>query len=236
MARNREKSASKGDAPKGSPQPKGASPAGFSLWLRVLLSIGLAWHLFAVFISPLSVQPSSEVIARLAQPYQFVDWPNYLGTQWYTDPLYLNHGYHFFAPEPPVNQLIRYTVLDESGSVLAEGEFPNKEQQWPRLYYHRHMMLADQAGLAPGGSPDESLRLSLRSYARYLLRRHEGTEARLDCVRHGHLIPFDVIAGADPNAPETFSFVTNVSEQSYNLDQPLMPTNEPEELAPGATQ
>lgn len=236
MARNKERP--KEAAPSGAQKPAsraGQGGAGFSLWLKLLLSFALAWHLFAVFISPLSVRPSSELVGRLAQSTQFDDWPTYLGVQWYSDPLYLNHGYHFFAPDPPVNQLVRYAVLDDAGSVIAEGEFPNTDQQWPRLYYHRHMMLADQAPLAPGGTPDESIQLALRSYARHLLRRHEGAEARLDCVRHEVLIPFEVQEGVDPNDPSKFTPVASVTEYRSQLDRPLLPERAPESLPQGGT-
>ena len=238
MARNKERP-KEGAPPTAQSRKSGAAGqggAGLSLWLRLLLSLVFAWHLFAVFISPLSVRPSSELVGRLAQPIQFEDWPIYLGVQWYTDPLYLNHGYHFFAPDPPINQLIRYVVLDESGGVVADGEFPNTEQQWPRLYYHRHMMLADQSPLvAPGASPEASMELALRAYARYLLRRHEGVEARLDCVRHDVLIPFEVLEGVDPNDPSKFSRVASVTEYRSQLDQPLLPKPTAEPLPQGGT-
>ena len=205
------------------PQQPAAPAPGLSMAWRITLSALITWHLLAVFLSPFSVPPSSEVVTRLAQSKAI---------RWYTDPLYLNHGYHFFGPEPPVNQLIRYAVLDEGGQVIAEGEFPNLDQQWPRLYYHRHMMLADQSTLAPGSSAEESIRLSLRAYARHLLRTHEGAEARLDCVRHEQLSPFEVQQEEDPNAPERFVAVASVTERAADLDYPLIEPRGAESIAP----
>ncbi|TWT41569.1 hypothetical protein [Botrimarina hoheduenensis] len=189
------------------------SANGPSTTLRVAIGVAVSWHLLCVFISPFSVRPSSELAERLAQG----PW-----IRWYTDPLYLNHGYHFFGPEPPINQLMRYAVYDENGAELATGEFPNKSEQWPRLYYHRHMMLADQADLAPGQSIEEAVRLSLRSYARHLLRKHDGAEARVNCVRHALLDPQEVLRGVDPNAAETFLPVDSVIERARDLSTPLV--------------
>lgn len=181
--------------------------------LRILISTAVSWHVFCVFVSPFSVRPSSALVERIAQG----TW-----VRWYTDPLYLNHGYHFFGPEPPVNQLMRWTVYDETGATIATGEFPNTKEQWPRLFYHRHMMLADQASLAPALNEADATRLSLRSYARHLLRKHNGVEARVDCVRHALLEPGEVLAGIDPYLAETFVPVESVVERSSDLDKPLV--------------
>lgn len=240
MAKNKDKSQPR-------PQQQGDRKAGqggaptLALWLRVVISLAVAWHLLAVFMAPLSVPPSSELVSRIAQPTRFRDQSDYLGVQWYTDALYLNHGYHFFAPDPPVNQLVRYAVTDESGAIVAEGEFPNTEQQWPRLYYHRHMMLADQAPLMPAPEPQAATQLALRSYARYLLRRHDGAQARLEYVRHAQLNPFEVLEGADPNTPERFERLASVVEYRADLETPLVqpPAAEAsfsEPIPPGAVQ
>lgn len=208
----------------GAAEPAGGSSDGKpAIWLRWLLSFVLAWHVFVVFISPFSVPPASQVVSDIAQS----KW-----VRWYSDSLYLNHGYHFFGPEPPVNQLVRYTVTDEAGQVVAEGEFPNKEQQSPRLFYHRHMMLADQAALGPPDiNPDDWLRLSLRAYGRHLLRVHEGDRVRVDCVRHVLLYPAQVIDEVDPNTPDKFVAVASIEETSAGLTEPL-PVPAPPEPEP----
>ena len=62
--------------------------------------------------------------------------------------LYLNQGHSFFAPEVGPGHIIRYELFDQSGRVVEQGELPNRKEHWPRLRYHRHFMLADQAGLS----------------------------------------------------------------------------------------
>lgn len=199
----------------------GATSGGPALWLRIVLSLVLVWHVFVVFISPFGVEPASILVRTVAySPY----------VRWYSDSLYLNHGYHFFGPEPPVNQLIRYRVTNTAGELVAEGEFPNKEQQRPRLFYHRHMMLADQASLGPPDVPsDEWLQLTLRSYGRQLLRIHGGERVEVDCVRHFPLNPTRSLNGDDPNAAEMFSAVASIDETSATLGEPL-PVPEPPKL------
>jgi hypothetical protein len=198
------------------------APGEFSWWFKGLLSLWAAWHVTVVFLAPLSIQPSSELVSNLAQG----DGQAPPGRRWswvrlYTDPLYLNHGYHFFAPDPPVNNLVRYTVTDAAGATIAEGEFPNRDQQWPRLFYHRHMMLADQAGIGPDGGGLDWLNLSLRGYARALLRRHNGAECRIDYVRHEHLSPYAVLDGVDANSPDLFKPITSLVERAADLETPL---------------
>lgn len=191
----------------------GGTPARPALWLRLVLSVAVAWHVFVVFISPFAIPPASLLVSGIA-------YSTYV--RWYSEPLYLNHGYHFFGPEPPVNQLIRYRVTDTAGATIAEGEFPNKEQQRPRLLYHRHMMLADQANLGPPDVPPEDwLRLSLEAYGRRLLRVHGGERVAVDCVRHFPLTPGQSLEGADPNAPELFQAVASIDVTAASLADPL---------------
>jgi hypothetical protein len=182
-------------------------------WVRIVVSIAVVWHLFAVFISPLGIEPTSILVSNVATSPL---------VRWYTDSLYLNQGYHFFGPDPPRNHVLRYTVTDDSGAVVAEGSLPDKSAQWPRLYYHRHMMLADQAGNGPPDiDSDAWLQLSLRGYARHLLRTSGGTRATVECLIHNPLPPGAVLEGYDPNAPEMFQTVTRVEETSAALGEPL---------------
>lgn len=216
--------------PKDRPAPTGqggSSPEGGpSWWLRLAISAVLLWHLFVVFISPLSVPPASQLVVDIAQSQ---------AVRWYSDSLYLNHGYHFFGPEPPVNQLVRYTVTDAAGQTVAEGEFPNTNQQWPRLLYHRHMMLADQSSLGPPDMRSDDWRnLSLRAYGRRLLRVHGGDRVRVDCVRHNLQYPGQALADEDPNAPEMFAAVASVEETAAGLENPLPVPAPPVPQAPPA--
>lgn len=232
MAKNRNKAkTSSPEGESGDPSSDGgASPPGPAL--RIGISLFLAWHLFVVFIAPMSVEPTSVLVANIAgSPF----------VRWYSEALYLHHGYRFFGPNPPTNNVVRYRVTDSGGAVVAEGELPNKQQQRPRLYYHRHMMLSDQAGNGPGDiAPEEWLRLTLRAYGRQLLRRHGGEQVAIEYVRHLPLYPWQARDGADPNAPEFFEPVLSLVESARDLEQPLpvpaLPepaVRPPEPLPPG---
>jgi len=92
------------------------------------------------------------LIAVVAEPFRFFTRSR-RGTSPAADPAriwlapyiefaYLNHGYFFFAPEPGPSHLMNFqlTLADERQVSLA---FPDKRNQWPRLLYHRHFMLAE---------------------------------------------------------------------------------------------
>ncbi|MEN1678175.1 MAG: hypothetical protein AAGJ46_01170 [Planctomycetota bacterium] len=201
------------------------APQPWRLAFRVAVSVWVLWHLFVLLISPLSVSPTSPLVAHAAQ---------FWAVRAYSDPLYLNHGYHFFGPDPPTyGRVIRYQVFDEAGGVKTEGEFPNLDQQWPRLWYHRHMMLADQAaGVGVFGDPQADQRLTLTAYARHLLQKHEGEQIRLECFRHYSLHPADVRGDVNPNQttepadPYDQRFYESeavVVQRRSDLETPLVP-------------
>jgi hypothetical protein len=149
--------------------------------MRIIASLVLLWHLSAVLAAALSVPPSSILAGQIAQVYM----------QWYLDMLALNRGHHFFAPNPPPGFLVQYEVTDGSGDVIV-GEFPDRKEYWPRLRYHRHFMLADQAGQfddphAP--NPNLWTEKYLTAYAFHLLRIHDGQRVRIRRVIHDVLMP-----------------------------------------------
>src|SRR4051812_23144308 len=55
----------------------------------VLLNVWIVYHLAAVVIAPWSVPPSSRLVQN-----------GWRAVGAYVQVLYLNHGYHYFAPEP----------------------------------------------------------------------------------------------------------------------------------------
>lgn len=207
-----------------------------------MLSLLLAWHVLVVFMAPLSLQPKTSQLAFNTAQSPYI--------RWYTEPLYLNGGYAFFSPDPPQGgSLIRYKVYGDAAEPIAEGEFPNRNNpkhptQWPRLWYHRQMMLVDQGmGLSviqpsvDGGEPaarqaeQQNIQLALRAYARHLLRKHEGLTVELDLVAHDSLHPEQARAGADPTDPSQYRPLMKVVERSDQLEQPLLPEPPPEPLA-----
>ncbi|MCA9239062.1 MAG: hypothetical protein KDA37_02630 [Planctomycetales bacterium] len=209
-------------------------------WLRLLLSVWLAWHVFAVFMAPMSLQPKpSQLAVNTAQG----PW-----LSWYTSPLFFNGGYSFFSPDPPMSgQLIRYKVYGEGQQPIVEGEFPNRNNpkyatQWPRLWYHRHMMLVDQSGNMPILEPpaeesadpqvreelqrrlaEQNHQLALRSFARHLLRKHRGKAVQLELIEHMSLGFEAVREGVEPTDPRLYRVVKSVVEREDQLAQPLVP-------------
>ena len=112
-----------------------ATPAG-SPWVRRLTSVAVVFHLTAVFGPPLAFQTRGPVgdspsVQTIVSPVRA-----------YSEFLYLDRGYAFFAPDPGPSHLIRVVQTDASGEV-AESLIPDRHDQWPRLMYHRHFMLTE---------------------------------------------------------------------------------------------
>jgi hypothetical protein len=159
----------------------------------------------------MSISPSSPLVVDIAQQPPM---------QWYLDLLYLNHGYHFFAPDPGPGHLIRYEVFDDRGDPIEQAEFPNAKQHWPRLYYHRYFMLADQVGIP---SNDEQYRKAwqrqyLEAYARQLLREHDGHSIRLKWIAHYALPPLLAEQGRRMDDPEGYETLMEVSQRRSDFE------------------
>jgi hypothetical protein len=168
--------------------------------------------------------------------------------QKYLDVLYLNHGYHFFAPEPSAGHLIRYQVLDERGGTVAEGEFPSKKDHWPRLLYHRYFMLADQCEVAAPTEAEANQKRDeyLRAYARQILRNYP-TAATVNLQRwiHYPLRAEDAVRmDTDPSLeqyrndplayPPTYQKEAEVTQRRSDLDQArTVPENWRQDVASG---
>jgi hypothetical protein len=113
----------------------------------------------------------------------------------------LNHGYHYFAPEPGGSTLVGY-VLEMPDGSLQTGRIPNREIR-PRLFYHRHFMLTEYLGsddLAP------LLREELvRAMARELCREHGARRVTLSRVTHNWPTMEFVRAGGTLDDPEHYT-------------------------------
>ncbi len=147
-----------------------------NVWFRRLVTVLLLLHLSAVVIAPLAVAPTSDLFGGIWEVFQ----P-------YLEVAYLNHGYHFFAPEPGPSHLIRWEARRADGTKLT-GEFPNKQENWPRLLYHRHFMLTEFLN-AMGSSEqsDEVADRYTRSYAHHIMAEQDADE--VDLYLRRHLIP-----------------------------------------------
>ncbi len=105
---------------------------------RLIVSLLIVFHLFAVFVAPMSnPPPSSQLFNRLSSLFS----P-------YLQALFLNHGYRFFAPEPGPSHLVRYEIYSTETEQPGEfpeynGIFPDRRKHWPRLIYHRWFMLSE---------------------------------------------------------------------------------------------
>jgi hypothetical protein len=134
-----------------------------------IASLFIVLHLLAICLAPLAMatrssEGPSPAIAPLFRTFQ----P-------YIDATYLNHAYFFFAPNPGPSHIARYDLEFPEGRESRSGEFPNKQQHWPRLLYHRHFMLSESLyerfappDFPPEPTPREESKQAVREYNRAL--------------------------------------------------------------------
>ena len=181
---------------------------GWTFPTRSLASLAILWHVTAVFVAPWANQTSPRSLMpdfavrdasgnlRPDEPPRDEDFvePPLLGLlsrifRPYLNATYSNHGYDFFTPDPGGSYLIGFDAYDANNQVIAKGEYPERTQQWPRLFYHRHMMLTAQV---------EEFGLEWPNYiGRRLLRLHDAQRVHLFFVYHRLPLPEEVAAGAD---------------------------------------
>jgi hypothetical protein len=189
--------------------------------LRIAISLVIVWHFAGVFLAALSIPVSSPLVMDLAQ-----HWP----MQWYLDALYMNQGHSFFAPDVGPGHFIEYQVYDQSGREIEKGELPSRKGHWPRLRYHRHFMLADQAGMPSDDKKinDEWQRKYLEAYARHLLRVDENAyTVRVRRVAHWPL-PWRFVYedGMKLTDPKTYETLMEVTQRRSDLrDDPADQAN-----------
>jgi hypothetical protein len=211
------------------PKPKPAKPKAASPWpwgpmVRVLASLAIAFHLTAVFSSPWAVQLRQSVVpmvepgglprdqygrpippeqlAASNYPLQLPVLPKLLNDSlWhYTNLLYINNGYDFFSPDPSVSHLVRYEIYNAAGEKIASGQLPHRGEQWPRLLYHRNMMLVEQSReFIPDGPTGWEYAIADR-----LLEKYDGETIRLRMYRHHLLTPQQVLDGQRIDAQATY--------------------------------
>lgn len=154
----------------------------------VLLSGWLAFHVFAVFVAPAAMPPVSPLLLdghRIAFPYN--------------DGLFLNHGYHFFAPDPGASSLISYSI-PRAGDAPLIGRFPDPSIR-PRLLYHRYFMLAENLW----AFDDETQDRVLSAYARHFAQRHNAEQISVSRISHEPSSILRIQAGGRLDDPEMFS-------------------------------
>jgi hypothetical protein len=147
-------------------------------WLRLGLSLLIAVHLIAVVSPPLAFQtrgplglsPSIDTLIRPVEGYsQF---------------LYMDRGYAFFAPEPGPSHLLQAAIGSETGTV--ERMYPDREDQWPRLLYHRHFMITEflEEIYQPPGPPEALLQIDPVEAEYWQRRRARYEHVRQSIVDH----------------------------------------------------
>lgn len=165
---------------------------GLNPWACRAIGCLLALHCCAIIVGPWSVPPSS----LLSQDAYSLFEP-------YVEATFLNHGYHFFAPDPGPSHLVRYEVVREDGSEI-KGFFPDRDLNWPRLMYHRHFMMTEHLNGFLEAGQTEVAEKHITSYARHLNHVHEGAEVRMFLVRHQLPSPEDVQKGMKLDDPRLY--------------------------------
>lgn len=132
----------------------GSAPQ-WSLRARLIASALVLFQVTAIFWPPFtfacndgngSSSPFADNVMSWIRPYASL--------------MFLDHGYFFFAPNPGPSHLVHYKVEFADGREPVEGTFPNKSEHQPRLFYHRHFMLAEalqEAYIPPEPPPSPPL-------------------------------------------------------------------------------
>lgn len=152
------------------------------------LNLWLVYHIFSIVVAPASVGPAS--------PLEFSCWriaAPYLQT------LNLNHGYHFFAPDPAGSAIVSYVLEFKDGRTMS-GRFPNRSIQ-PRLLYHRHFMLSEFLA----GAPPAQQKLIRQTFARHLVRKYGAEKVTLSLIAHALSSMDKVKAGVKLDDPSNYS-------------------------------
>ena len=193
--------------------------------VRLLLSILIIGHLLALVLPPLSVQtrgrigqsPSVSTALEVFEPY--------------SQSLYIDRGYAFFAPDPGPSHLIQAAITNSEGQRI-ERMYPDRDQQWPRLLYHRHFMLSEfmEEIYQPPGPPEE-LQKANRQEAQYWSQSRSRYERiRQSIIDHlKHEYPGDEVAirRIEHLVPDLIEYqqdpVELTDERLYRvlLDQPI---------------
>jgi hypothetical protein len=208
--------------------------------IRLLLSLLIVGHLLAIFLPPLAFQAGgpfgdSPSVALLLSP-----------VRGYSQFMYFDRGYAFFAPDPGPSHLIQAAVTGADGQT-TESLYPDLNHQWPRLNYHRHFMLAEFLNdmYQPPGPPQELIaadrpaaddwaRLRERyEHVRQSIRDHlshvnDGKDVKIRRIEH--LIPTFIDYVQDPISLDDPRLYTVLMDRGP--DDPLGP---PEPIPPPAT-
>lgn len=172
-----------------------------------LLNLWLAFHLFAIIICPASVEPSSAIVRtgfRLISPYSYL--------------LYLDHGFHYFVPDPGASTLVDYSAELPDGSIKT-GRIPSRTT-FPRLLYHRYFMLSEFLG----NGPEELTPLVERALARQICKETGATKVSLKKIVHQIAREESIVRGMTLGDASLF---TETDLGTYTTEQLSLPYEPP---------
>lgn len=125
--------------PDSTPDRSSRLPTHLPRWIRIVGSIAIALHLMAVVAEPFRffTQTNRQFASADIGPIRGWLAP-------YVEFAFLNHGYFFFAPNPGPSHLLRCEIqtAGDRAEPIART-LPDKQRDFPRLYYHRHFMLSE---------------------------------------------------------------------------------------------
>lgn len=154
---------------------------------RTLLSVVIVLHFTAVLSAAFSVGAASPLVRAI--------WDR---CHPYLQACYLNHGFHYFAPNPGPSHLLSWGAELPDGG-WAQGRIPDAGTQ-PRLLYHRYFMLTENAFALP-----PELRAEVyEAYQRALCRQHRARIVHLSSVEHLLPTPEFVMRGGRLDASESY--------------------------------
>lgn len=111
--------------------------------VQYVLLIAFLIHFVGVLSEPLRFFSRSEV--QTAPEIAFLSET----MKPYSQFLYMNHGYFFFAPNPGPGHLIQCSpstssAVDSATESSSQNFYlPDRKDHWPRLLYHRYFMLSE---------------------------------------------------------------------------------------------
>ncbi len=157
----------------------------------LLVNFWLIFHLLGIVLPPASVEPSPSSVRSTFWALRF-----------YPQLLYMDHGYHFFSPDPGDSTLVRFVANSDTVDRAVRGRYPHK-RIWPRLLYHRYFMLTESVPRFAELEP-KLYELLSRCYAKRIAENHLCSSVELYRVTH-HMTDANVFrAGRGLNDPETF--------------------------------
>jgi len=154
------------------------------LLLKVLASLFVAWHFFAIFCAVTAT--STSIVHPAPLPAVQLARSNY----WYREALFFNNAYRFYVPDPGPVQTMWFRLEYEAPrgrSIAYWYEVPRRDQFSTRMAYQRHLsvtMLLQMQGFDPT-SPEqlhplsEVLQASYVRHVAYQFPRHpKASEAK----------------------------------------------------------